>query len=51
MTPTAKGTYLTIGIALMTAGSALVDKALWQGLLLVLVGGALIFLREYLKEA
>jgi hypothetical protein len=48
--PTAKGTYLTIGVALMTAGSALIVERFWEGIMAVILGGALIFVREYLKE-
>ncbi len=47
---TAKGTFLTVGIACMTAGSAVIAANFVLGLGLIGVGAALIFLREWIKE-
>ena len=50
-TATGKGTLLTGGITLISAGATLLLTETWYiGLLLMVVGGGFIFAREFVKE-
>jgi hypothetical protein len=58
MSATSKGVFLSLGIGFMTIGGAVAQKAasplnngeMISGLVLVVIGVGLIFLREKLKE-
>lgn len=45
-----KATLLSIAMAIVSAGTVIVEKSLVGGIVLIILGGILPFGREYLKE-